>query len=75
MMCPCEDKLNRKTGRLWLLSVAQYRSYSCQQTTKFYLRVEESGAHFSKVPKTFRARLRPAYSEELDFSCCKGIEN
>ena len=67
-MCSYEDKLNRKTVRLWLRSVAQNRSFSRQQTTKFYLHVEESGAHYSKVPKTFRARLRLAYSKELDFS-------
>ena len=30
--------------------------------------VEESGALFSKVRKTFRARPKPADSEELDFS-------
>ena len=68
MMCSYEDKLNRKAVRLWLRSVAQNRSYSRQQTIKFCLHVEESGAHYSKVPKTFRARRRPTYSEELDFS-------
>ena len=62
-MCSYEDKLNRKAVRLWLRSVAQNRSYSRQRTIKFYLHVEESGAHHSKVPKTFRTNAQLSFVE------------